>query len=45
MQLGEASLVVQWLRICLPIQGTPVQFLIWEDPTGHGATKPVLDNY
>ena len=25
------SLVVQWLRICLPMQGTQVQFLGWED--------------
>ena len=25
--------------------GTPVQFLVWEDPTGHGATKPVCHNY
>ena len=23
-------LVVQWLRICLPMQGTQVQFLVWE---------------
>ena len=25
--------VAQWLRICLPMQGTQVQFLVWEDPT------------
>ena len=29
-----ASLVVQWLRIHLPMQGTQVQSLVWEDPTG-----------
>ena len=36
-----ASLVVQWLRICLPMQGTRVRALVWEDPTCHGATRPV----
>ena len=36
-----ASLVAQWLRICLPVQGTWVQALVWEDPTCHGATRPV----
>ena len=40
-----ASLVVQWLRICLPVQGTQVRALIQEDPTGRGATKPVHHNY
>ena len=39
------SLVVQWLRICLPMQGTRVRALVWEDPTCHGATKPVRHNY
>ncbi|KAJ8784559.1 hypothetical protein J1605_008211 [Eschrichtius robustus] len=39
------SLVVQWLRIRLPMQGTRVQALVREDPTCHGATKPVLHNY
>ena len=39
------SLVVQWLRILLPIQGTRVRALVWEDPTGHRATKPVHHNY
>ena len=37
----EASLVVQWLRICLALQGTWVQSLVWEDSTCHKATKPV----
>ena len=39
-----ASLVVQWLRICLPMQRTRVRALVWEDPTCHGATKPVSHN-
>ena len=39
------SLVVQWLRIRLPMQGTQVRALVWEDPTCHGATKPVRHNY
>ena len=29
------------MRICLPMQGTRVQALVWEDPTCHGVTKPV----
>ena len=37
----RASLVVQWLRICLPMQGTRVRALVREDPTCRGATKPV----
>ena len=36
------SLVVQWLRIHLVMQGTPVQSLVWEDPTCHMATEPQL---
>ena len=40
-----ASLVAQWLRICLPMQGTQVQALVQEDPTCLGATKPVRHNY
>ena len=40
-----ASLVAQWLRICLPMQGTRVRSLIREDPTCRGATKPVRHNY
>ena len=38
------SLVVQWMRICLPLQGTRVWFLVWEDPTCRGATEPVSCN-
>ena len=40
-----ASLVAQWFRVCLPMQGTWVRALVWEDPTCHGATKPVSHNY
>ena len=40
-----ASLVTQWLRIRLPMQGTRVQALVREDPTCRGATKPVCHNY
>ena len=41
----RTSLVVQWLRICLPMQGTQVQSLVWEDPSCRGATKPVGHSY
>ena len=41
----RASLVAQWLRICLPMQGTRVRALVWEDPTCRGATKPVSYSY
>ena len=40
-----ASPVAQWLRICLPMQGTQVRALAWEDPTCRGATKPMRHNY
>ena len=40
-----ASLVAQWLGICLPVQGTRVRALVWEDPTCRRATKPVSHNY
>ena len=36
-----ASLVAQWLRICLLMQETRVRALVWEDPTCHGAAGPV----
>ena len=39
------SLVAQWLRIRLPMQGTRVRALVQEDPTCHGATKPMHHNY
>ena len=41
----RASLAAQWLRICLPMQGTRVRALVWEDPTCRGATRPVSHNY
>ena len=41
----RASLVAQWLTICLPMQGTQVQALVQEDPTCCRATKPVCHNY
>ena len=37
--------MAQWLRICLPMQGTRVRALVREDPTCRGATKPVHHNY
>ena len=40
----ELFLVVQWLRIPLPVQETQVQSLLREDSTG-GATKPFCYNY
>ena len=39
------SLVAQWLRIRLSMQGTQVRALAQEDPTWRGATKPVHHNY
>ena len=41
----RTSLVVQWLRIHLQMHGTQVRTLVAEDPTCHGATKPVSHNY
>ena len=45
MNTSGTSLVVQWLRIHLPMQGTQVQALVQEDPTCQGATKPMRHNY
>ena len=39
------SLVAQWLRVCLPVRGTRVRALVWEDPTCRGAAGPVSHNY
>ena len=39
VQWFRASLLAQWLRICLVMQGTWVQSLVWEDPTCCTATK------
>ena len=41
----RTSLVARWLRIRLPMQGTRVRALVRENPTCHGATKPVRHNY
>ena len=41
----RASLVAQWLRICLLMPETRVRALVWEDPTCRGATRPVSHNY
>ena len=43
--LCRTSLVAQWLRIRLPMQGTRVRALVQEDPTCHRETKPVGHNY
>ena len=40
-----ASLVAQWLRIRLKMQGTQVRSLVREDPICRGATKPMRHNY
>ena len=37
--------VVQWMRILLPVQGTQVLPLVWEDTTGLRAAKPVCHDY
>ena len=39
------SLLLQWLRIRLPTQGTQVRSLVQEDPTCRRAPKPVCHNY
>ena len=39
---SRTSLVAQWVRIRLPIQGTRVGFLVGEDSMYHRATKPVV---
>ena len=39
------SLVAQWIRIHLPMQGTRVRAMVQEDPTCRGATRPVGHNY
>ena len=37
--------MVQWIRICLLMQGTWVQSLVREDSTCFRATKPMGHNY
>ena len=41
LPVKRASRVVQWLRICLPMQRTRVWSLVREDPPCWGVTKPV----
>ena len=41
----RTSLMVQCLRIHLPMQGTPVSPLVEEDSTCYRATKPACHNY
>ena len=38
-------LVIQRIRIRLPVQETRVRSLVWEDSTCHGATKSMCHNY
>ena len=40
----KGDMVTQWIRSCLPVQGTQVGSLVWEDSTCHRATRP-LHNY
>ena len=42
--ISWASLVAQWLRVCLLMQGTRVRALVWEDPACRGAAGPVSHN-
>ena len=32
-------------KICLPMQESQVQSLVWEDPKSHGSTNPMGHNY
>ena len=45
IRTNRASLLVQWLRIYLAMQGTSLRALLWEDPTCHRATGPMCCNY
>ena len=38
-QIRRTSLVVQWIGIHRPMQGTWVWFLVQEESTCHGATR------
>ena len=37
----RTSLVVQWVRVCLPVQGAFIASLVWEDSACRRATEPV----
>ena len=41
----ETSLVVQWIGIRLPMQGTWTQALVQKESMCYGATKPGCHNY
>ena len=43
--VARTSLVVQQIKLHLPMQGTQIWSLIWEDPTCCRATKPMCHNY
>ena len=43
--IHRTSLMVQWLRIHLPMQGTQVWSLVWKDPTCRRETEPLYRNY
>ena len=45
IEASRASLVAQWLRIYLPMQGHGFEPWSGKTPTCHGATKPVSHNY
>ena len=38
---ARASLVAQWLGVCLLVRGMRVPALVWEDPACRGASWPV----
>ena len=44
LHVKGASLVVQWLRVCLAMQGPPRRSLYREDSTCRRATKPECHN-
>ena len=39
LEKARTSLVIQWVRIHLPMKGTQVQSLVWKDFICQGATK------
>ena len=43
--LNGTSLVAQWIRICLPMQGTLVRSLVQEDSACGGVTELACHNY
>ena len=43
--LPRVSLVVQRIKIHMPMQGTWVPSFLWKDPTSRETTEPVHHNY